>query len=99
MFRTTATSLASRATVCTRSRRAFHASPAAQKTPLTEKVAEVADKVNRTVGKSLADALDKGEKATYKAKETLVSTAEQTKKKAEEAKRVIEPKADVEKKL
>jgi len=66
--------------------RHIHSSPAAYKS-VTEKVGEVADKVmhllpvalwyltieqvNKSVGKGLADAIDKGEKATNAAKDTI----------------------------
>ncbi|KAI0771007.1 hypothetical protein BD413DRAFT_476691 [Trametes elegans] len=51
------------------SSRSFHSSPAAYK--VTEKVAEVADKVNKKVGQGLASAIEKGEQATEKTKETI----------------------------
>ncbi|KAF8588439.1 hypothetical protein K439DRAFT_1240320, partial [Ramaria rubella] len=38
---------------------------------VTEKVSEVADKVNKSVGKGLASAIDAGEAATEKTKETV----------------------------
>ncbi|KAH9983283.1 hypothetical protein BJV74DRAFT_743408, partial [Russula compacta] len=50
--------------------RLFHASPVASKTT-TEKVAEVADKVNKTVGQGLASAIETGEQVTEKSKETI----------------------------
>ncbi|KAI9450507.1 hypothetical protein BJY52DRAFT_1302232 [Lactarius psammicola] len=53
--------------------RQLHASPAAFKTT-TEKVAEVADKVNKTVGRGLASALETGEQVTEKTKQTLGAT-------------------------
>ncbi|PIL30896.1 hypothetical protein GSI_07065 [Ganoderma sinense ZZ0214-1] len=52
------------------SSRSFHASEISRKTA-TEKVAEVAEKVNRSVGKGLAGAIEKGEKATEATKHTL----------------------------
>ncbi|RDB29636.1 hypothetical protein Hypma_015134 [Hypsizygus marmoreus] len=69
--------------------RTFHASPAAAKT-VTEKVSEVADKVNKNVGKGLASAIETGEKATQTTKEALGSASEQTKEKAEHASSVAE---------
>ncbi|KAJ7293779.1 hypothetical protein C8J57DRAFT_1041895 [Mycena rebaudengoi] len=50
--------------------RAFHSSPAARKT-VTEKVAEVADTVNKKLGKGLASAIDKGEAAADATKSTM----------------------------
>ncbi|KAH7883951.1 hypothetical protein F5I97DRAFT_1814514, partial [Phlebopus sp. FC_14] len=50
--------------------RLIHATPVASKT-VKEKVTEVADKVNKKVGKGLADAIETGERATAKTKETL----------------------------
>lgn len=41
---------------------------------MTEKVTEVADKVNKSVGKGLASAIDTGEKAVDSTKNTLGST-------------------------
>ncbi|KAF8807690.1 hypothetical protein BYT27DRAFT_7189780 [Phlegmacium glaucopus] len=55
--------------------RTFHSSPAAYKT-VAEKVSEVAEKVNKGVGKGLASAIEKGEKATSVAKEKLEDTKE-----------------------
>jgi len=52
------------------SRRSLHSSPAVAKT-VTEKVSEVADKVNKGLGKGLADAIDKGESVTKATKESL----------------------------
>ncbi|KAI0638984.1 hypothetical protein C8Q77DRAFT_1045321 [Trametes polyzona] len=51
------------------SSRGFHSSPAARL--VTEKVAEVADKVNKKVGQGLASAIEKGEVAAEKTKETV----------------------------
>ncbi|KAJ7456547.1 hypothetical protein FB451DRAFT_1276347 [Mycena latifolia] len=64
--------------------RPFHSTPVAQKT-VTEKVSEVADSVNKKVGKGLADAIGKGEEVAGATKDTLKSTTEQGKKKAGEA--------------
>ncbi|KAF9458746.1 hypothetical protein BDZ94DRAFT_70699 [Collybia nuda] len=50
--------------------RTIHSSPVAYKT-VTEKVSEVADKVNRKVGKGLASAIETGENATQVTKEKL----------------------------
>ncbi|KAL6300276.1 hypothetical protein BKA93DRAFT_740836 [Sparassis latifolia] len=69
--------------------RTFHSSPAAQKT-VTEKVGEVAEKVNKTVGRGLASAIEKGEKATEATKHTFGST----KQKAKEASEVAGQKAN-----
>ncbi|KAJ3502314.1 hypothetical protein NLJ89_g8946 [Agrocybe chaxingu] len=66
------------------SRRFFHASPISRKT-VTEKASEVAQKANKKLGKGLASALDKGEKATYAAKDSIDSVAGTAEKKAKEA--------------
>ncbi|KAI1797501.1 hypothetical protein LXA43DRAFT_250713 [Ganoderma leucocontextum] len=73
------------------SSRTFHASAISQKSA-TEKVAEVADKLNKSVGKGLADAIEKGEKATEVTKETLgvgkkkaAETSEAARQKANQA--------------
>ncbi|KAI0963059.1 hypothetical protein AcW1_000247 [Taiwanofungus camphoratus] len=58
--------------------RALHASPAAGKSA-TEKVTEVADKVNKSVGRGLAHAIEKGEEATQTTKEKLGPTIEKAK--------------------
>ncbi|KAH9170320.1 hypothetical protein EDB89DRAFT_1326482 [Lactarius sanguifluus] len=50
--------------------RQLHASPTAFKTA-TEKAAEVADKVNKSVGRGLASAIETGEQVTEKTKQTL----------------------------
>ncbi|KAF8261822.1 hypothetical protein EI94DRAFT_1434377, partial [Lactarius quietus] len=50
--------------------RKLHASPAAFKSA-TEKAAEVADKLNKSVGKGLASAIETGEQVTEKTKQTL----------------------------
>ncbi|PPQ88099.1 hypothetical protein CVT25_014397 [Psilocybe cyanescens] len=80
MFRTTLSSTTSKAAIASRQ---FHCSPAARKT-VTEKVSELADKVNKGVGAGLASAIDKGEQATNAAKETLDATSKETKQKAKE---------------
>ncbi|KAG5646050.1 hypothetical protein DXG03_004473 [Asterophora parasitica] len=64
--------------------RTRHSTPVAAKT-VTEKVSEVADKVNKKVGKRLASAIETGEQATQSAKETLGSATEETKETAENA--------------
>ncbi|KAF5377237.1 hypothetical protein D9615_006345 [Tricholomella constricta] len=64
--------------------RALHSTPVAAKT-VTEKVSEVADKINKNVGKGLASAIETGEQATHTAKEKLGSATEETKEKAEKA--------------
>ncbi|KAI0249471.1 hypothetical protein BJV78DRAFT_1227658 [Lactifluus subvellereus] len=53
--------------------RQLHASPIASKTP-TEKVAEVAGKVNKSVGRGLASAIETGEQVTEKTKQTIGAT-------------------------
>ncbi|KAF8167801.1 hypothetical protein B0H34DRAFT_683088 [Crassisporium funariophilum] len=86
MFRTALPSVRTKAVFAIQPRsssRPFHASPAACKT-VTEKVSEVADKVNKKVGKGLASAIDQGEKATNAAKDTMGEAANNTKKKASE---------------
>jgi len=55
--------------------RYLHTSPIVCKTT-TEKVAEVADKVNKSVGRGLASAIETGEQVTEKTKETLGTTKE-----------------------
>ncbi|ETW78376.1 hypothetical protein HETIRDRAFT_421111 [Heterobasidion irregulare TC 32-1] len=60
--------------------RQLHATPTAAKT-VTEKVSEVADTVNKKVGKGLASALDAGEEVTEKSKQVLGTSKE----KAQEA--------------
>jgi len=52
--------------------RQLHSSPVAEKT-VTEKVTEVADKVNKSVGKGLASAIDTGEKVVGSTKHTFGS--------------------------
>ncbi|KAI0735584.1 hypothetical protein C8Q76DRAFT_287307 [Earliella scabrosa] len=83
----TAFTTTTRSVVATSSR-SFHASPRAQ--TVTEKVAEVADKVNKSVGKGLASAIEKGEKATEVTKDNLGMA----KDKATEASRVAGQKAN-----
>ncbi|KAK0481576.1 hypothetical protein IW261DRAFT_1562873 [Armillaria novae-zelandiae] len=65
----------------------FHTTPAARKT-LTEKASEAADTVNKTLGKGLASAIDKGEKAATATKDTLSSATHTTKEKASETSKV-----------
>ncbi|RDX56303.1 hypothetical protein OH76DRAFT_1468631 [Lentinus brumalis] len=69
MLRTAFTTTA-RSAVASGSRQ-FHASPLARDKTVTEKVAEVADKVNKKVGQGLASVIEKGEKATEATKENL----------------------------
>ncbi|KAF8061020.1 hypothetical protein FPV67DRAFT_1512489 [Lyophyllum atratum] len=71
--------------------RALHSTPLAAKS-VTEKVSEVADKVNKNVGKKLASAIETGEKATQATKETLGSATQETKEKAAETAKVAEQK-------
>ncbi|KAF8665104.1 hypothetical protein AX16_000571 [Volvariella volvacea WC 439] len=72
--------------------RMLHSTPVACKT-VGEKVSEVADKVNRKVGKGLASAIDKGEQATYATKEKLEHLTSQTEEKADQAKESVEEQA------
>ncbi|KAF8467463.1 hypothetical protein DFH94DRAFT_295845 [Russula ochroleuca] len=51
----------------------LHVSPILYKST-TEKAAEVADKVNKSVGRGLASAIETGEQVTEKTKETLGAT-------------------------
>ncbi|KAJ7102382.1 hypothetical protein B0H15DRAFT_814358 [Mycena belliarum] len=64
--------------------RPFHTSRPALKT-VTEKVSDVADTVNKKLGKGLADAIGAGQDAAGATKESLKATSEQAKKKAGEA--------------
>ncbi|KAI0069981.1 hypothetical protein K474DRAFT_1670532 [Panus rudis PR-1116 ss-1] len=70
MFRTAFTNTSRRVALASTSggARAFHASPLAAKSA-TEKVAEVADKVNKSVGKGLASTIEKTEQLAQKTKE------------------------------
>ncbi|KAF7798592.1 hypothetical protein EIP86_009814 [Pleurotus ostreatoroseus] len=52
------------------SRVAFHTSPVAAK-GMTDTVKDVADKVNKRVGKALASGIEKGEQATEATKQTV----------------------------
>ncbi|KIJ68789.1 hypothetical protein HYDPIDRAFT_37223 [Hydnomerulius pinastri MD-312] len=65
--------------------RHIHVTSVASKS-VTGKVSEVADKLNKKVGQGLASAIETGEKATEKTKETLGSSTETAKQKAEHAK-------------
>ncbi|KAK0198995.1 hypothetical protein F5146DRAFT_1021720 [Armillaria mellea] len=65
----------------------LHTTPVARKT-LTEKASEAADTVNKTLGKGLASAIDKGEKAATATKDTLASATHTTKEKAGETSKV-----------
>jgi len=67
--------------------RQLHASLVASKS-VTEKVSDVADKVNKSVGQGLASAIETGEQVTEKTKETYGAakdSAESTAKKTKEA--------------
>jgi len=64
------TAPAVRSTTLAARSRAFHVSPIAGKSA-TEKVKEAASKVNMSVGKGLASAIEKGEEATETTKDTL----------------------------
>jgi len=57
--------------------RCLHVSPIVSKTT-TEKAAEVADKVNKSVGRGLASAIETGEQVTEKTKENLGTTKDKT---------------------
>ncbi|KAG1810046.1 uncharacterized protein HD556DRAFT_22997 [Suillus plorans] len=86
MFRNAITS---NARICTASyTRSIHATPAAS--TVTEKVSEMADKVNKKVGQGLASAIETGEKAAGKTKETLGSTTASAKQKTEDAKQTTQ---------
>ncbi|KAF9650687.1 hypothetical protein BDM02DRAFT_3111730 [Thelephora ganbajun] len=70
MIRTTLTrSSISRSVIAARQ---LHSSPVVGKT-VAEKVTEVADKVNKSVGKGLASAIDTGEKVVHSTKHTFGS--------------------------
>nr|GAT43638.1 predicted protein [Mycena chlorophos] len=71
--------------------RPLHSTAVVQKT-VTEKVSEVADNVNKGVGKKLADAIGAGQEAAAKTKETLGTATEETKKKAGETAATAEQK-------
>lgn len=71
----------------------IHDSHVASKT-VTEKVAGVADKVNKKVGQGLASAIEAGERATEKTKETLGSSTETAKGKSESATQTVQEKAE-----
>ncbi|KAG2370267.1 hypothetical protein BDR07DRAFT_1476264 [Suillus spraguei] len=90
MFRNVITS---NARVCTVSyTRTIHATPAASTVP--GKVSEMADKVNKKVGRGLASAIETGEKAAGKTKETLgskmASAKQTTQKPAQQARQKVE---------
>ncbi|KAJ7630556.1 hypothetical protein FB45DRAFT_538347 [Roridomyces roridus] len=68
--------------------RPFHTTRPALKT-VTEKVSEVADNVNKGLGKGLANAIETGEDAAAKTKESLDSATGQGKKKAGEAATIV----------
>ncbi|KZT23804.1 hypothetical protein NEOLEDRAFT_1068857, partial [Neolentinus lepideus HHB14362 ss-1] len=80
-----------------RGARSLHTTPVARKT-VTEKVKDVGDKVNKTVGRTLAGAIEKGEQATETTKQTLgnipCTKTEQAKEKAGEASTVAGQKAN-----
>ncbi|KAK7694204.1 hypothetical protein QCA50_001384 [Cerrena zonata] len=80
-LRTAFASVNTRIVFASRSR-AFHASPVAAKTA-TEKVKEVADQVNKTLGQKLAAGIEKGEELTEKTKETVGVAKEKTKETSE----------------
>jgi len=81
MYRSIASTSTIRAAVASRS---LHTTPVTAKS-VTEKVSEVADAVNKKVGKGFASAIETGEKATEKTKETVVPKAEAAKQKANQA--------------
>ncbi|EGO02828.1 hypothetical protein SERLA73DRAFT_131175 [Serpula lacrymans var. lacrymans S7.3] len=63
--------------------RSLHSSPGTSKS-MTEKVSEVADTVNKKVGKGIASAIETGEHATHTTKEKFGSGADSTKEKVED---------------
>jgi len=69
--------------------RRLHASPITSKTA-TEKVSEVADKVNKSVGRGLASAIETGEQVTEKTKETYGVAKDSTKSAAKKTKEASE---------
>ncbi|KAF8845450.1 hypothetical protein BDN67DRAFT_1007304 [Paxillus ammoniavirescens] len=69
--------------------RFIHATPLASKS-VTDKVSEVAEKVNKKVGAGLASAIETGERATEKTKETLGTSTKSAKEKGEEAKQTAQ---------
>ncbi|KAH9927479.1 uncharacterized protein BXZ73DRAFT_102612 [Epithele typhae] len=71
------------------SSRTIHTSPVSRKS-VTEKVADVADKVNKKVGQGLASAIEKGEDVSAKTKETMGTAKE----KASEASTTASQKAN-----
>ncbi|OAX43632.1 hypothetical protein K503DRAFT_765719 [Rhizopogon vinicolor AM-OR11-026] len=62
--------------------RSIHVTPAAG--TVTEKVSEMAEKVNKKVGRGLASAIETGEKAAEKTKGTLGTTSASAGQKSEE---------------
>jgi len=89
MFRTTISTARSSYSSVFKSSRSIHSTPVAFKT-VPEKVAEVADTVNKKVGKGLASAIETGEKAAHSTKETLGAA----KKKAGDAPKAAGQKAN-----
>ncbi|KAG5636563.1 hypothetical protein H0H81_007615 [Sphagnurus paluster] len=67
--------------------RGLHSTPVAAKN-VTEKVSEVAEKVNKKVGQGLASAIETGENATRATKESLGSAKEDSKEKLDHASKV-----------
>ncbi|CCM01298.1 uncharacterized protein FIBRA_03347 [Fibroporia radiculosa] len=83
IFRTAITP-AIRSSAFAASSRALHVSPVAAKSA-TENVKEVAHKVNISVGRGLASALEKGEEVTGATKETLAPKVDKAKKATSQA--------------
>ncbi|KAI0273178.1 hypothetical protein BGY98DRAFT_1099486 [Russula aff. rugulosa BPL654] len=73
MFRRAISVTPTRVSLYPTSTRWLHVSPIVSKTT-TEKAAEVADKVNKSVGQGLASAIETGEQVTEKTRETLGTT-------------------------
>ncbi|KAN0123231.1 hypothetical protein V8E52_003184 [Russula decolorans] len=73
MFRRAISVIPTRVSLYATSTRWLHVSPIVSKTT-TEKAAEVADKVNKSVGQGLASAIKTGEQVTEKTKETFGTT-------------------------
>jgi len=86
MFRNALAATNSRAILASASTslRSFHSTPLAAKTT-TDKVKEVADKVNKSVGRGLAQAIEKGEEATEATKEAVGATTDKAKQSADVA--------------
>jgi len=73
------------ATTTRPAQRALFSSSAVRNKSVTEKVSEVADKVNKDVGKTLAGAIEKGEKAVESTKESIGMASKEAQVKSGEA--------------